>query len=205
VNGFGIVGEFVAACVWTPATVLVLAKALGLVLLYTGLSKIRRPMPAAIALTNFSVTRGVKRPAGLLLGLVEALVGASLILSLDAVAPFAAMIMFVLFTGALAKAWANHAEFSCSCFGRGEGVINGLAVTRASTCAVAAAFVAAWTTTRQVLLLPFPQSSQMRALEVLLGLVPSLILAICAVPLIRWNSPRSWMRTAVSMSGKEHA
>jgi methylamine utilization protein MauE len=91
---------------------------LGAIFAWSGYSKLRRPVAAALAISQFGVLRGVHPRAGLLLGGIELALAALLVcrpILWQALA--LAVLGLAIFTGLISRSLASGHTFACACFG----------------------------------------------------------------------------------------
>src|SRR5687768_12917593 len=89
----------------------------------SGVPKLRRPFESALAMVRFGVLKRIRPQAGRLLGAVEVLIGAALLLSPSPFVPAAAgLALLSVFTVLIVVALARGRSFDCACFGTGERI-----------------------------------------------------------------------------------
>ena len=176
--------------VTSPEGAGVVAWILGTVLAWSGVSKLREPRLAAMALVDFGVTRHLRTSLGVALGAVELLLGTLVVASIfagstaEAVAAGAASGLFCLFAVLLARSLRRGAEFPCRCFG-GEASVSARTLARAVLLAVLATGLAVtaasshWVTGGHAVLISGTA-----------GVATSMVAALAAtIPrLARWNN-----------------
>jgi hypothetical protein len=102
------------------AVQLALSGALAATLALSGWTKVRRPLPAALAMVRFGLSRRVESRRGVAAGLIELAIAAALLASLSPVGPGAAATLGCLFIIITARALARGERFVCACFGGRE-------------------------------------------------------------------------------------
>jgi hypothetical protein len=112
---------------------------LALVFLLSGIAKLRRPMPTAVAMVRFGVVPRPRPAVGAALGLLELLVAAGLVWPHgEQPALGAAAVLLTAFAVLLARALAGSDRFPCACFGDGGEPISAWTLTRAALLALVA-------------------------------------------------------------------
>jgi len=112
---------------------LLLRLALGALLIVAGLLKLRDPTAFATEIANYQLLPAGAAVLAAVLPAIEVVIGASLI-ALPRVwrraAAAAALVLFVMFTGAVASAYFRRINIDCGCFGTGGGPISALTLLR---------------------------------------------------------------------------
>lgn len=125
----------------TAILALVLRLAVGALLTVAGLLKLRDPAAFATEIANYQLLPGGAAWMAAVLPSIEVVVGASLIVlprTWRRGAAAAALILFVLFTGAVGSAYFRRINIDCGCFGSGGGPIGALTLLRNLTLTAAA-------------------------------------------------------------------
>ncbi len=122
---------------------------LGLVFIVSSMPKIRKPDLAAMALTDFGITRTFKKGLGLASGAVEMLIAVSLVVAAFAQTPVVKFVPVVVaaillwgFVALLARALRRSENFACFCFGGGESTISRRSLIRTISLATVATILA---------------------------------------------------------------
>lgn len=145
---------------------------LGAIFAWSGASKLRRPVAAALAISQFGVLRGVHRRAGLALGVAElALALLEICRPLLWQSQALAALGLAVFTGLIGRSLASGHSFACACFGAESETLSIKTFARTAALLVLAVLgaVAAW-------LNPATQSLSSQVIAVCAG-----ILVVCAV------------------------
>jgi methylamine utilization protein MauE len=175
----------VADAATSAVAVAIAAWLLSLVLVWSGVAKLRSPRLAALSLADFRLVRHPRTWMGWALGGAELAVAAALAVAAGragtTVPAVAAAALFAAFAGVIARALAAPHEFSCFCFGPADRPLSVWSMLRALLLAGVAAVVAAHPAPpgdpREVLL-------AVASAVALLGLVS---LAAKVPALLRWN------------------
>jgi len=115
---------------------------LGLVFVWSGATKLRRPRLAAMAMVDFGVVRRPSAGLGLGLGAVEVGLGLLLLSGRTTTAALAtATALLVLFSALLARSLAAGASFPCQCFGGEDKAISIGTLSRTGGLAAGAALL----------------------------------------------------------------
>lgn len=110
----------------------------------SGASKIRRPLPAAVAMADFGVVRTVRESLGVALGVAETFVAAGLASGVARSAALAvAAALLVIFVFLIARSLAAGERFSCACFGGSTAPLSWLTLLRTASLSVMAVGAAA--------------------------------------------------------------
>ena len=116
---------------------------LGIVFVWSGVAKLRRPTLAAVAMRDFGILRRVKPRLGGALGAAELLLAMCLLTgTLSAVSlPVTAGLLwsFVLLIG---RALISGEDFACFCFGDGDSRLSRLTLARTAALALLASILA---------------------------------------------------------------
>jgi uncharacterized membrane protein YphA (DoxX/SURF4 family) len=120
----------------SPAGVEIARWFFGGIFLWSGVSKLRRPTPAAIAIVEFGLHNKVHKMAGWSLGAIETLLAIALILSGSGMPFIAASALLFLFTLLIVRALLQGRSFECSCFGESGSAITSWSAVRTATLAV---------------------------------------------------------------------
>lgn len=92
---------------------------LAFVFLISGIIKVRHPLETAVAISNFRVSAGPRRPLALILGTGEIALGAGLLVdeSAQLALPVAVVVLW-FFTYLVGRAYLAGNRFDCFCFGQ---------------------------------------------------------------------------------------
>jgi hypothetical protein len=125
----------------TLSPLALVAGVLATVFLVSGSLKARRPFAAALALTRFGVLRRVRPSAGRAVGVLELVLGMSLLAMPGSPVPFVtAALLLSLFTFLIGRALLRGERFACSCFAESGGALSWRTLVR--TAALLAGAVA---------------------------------------------------------------
>lgn len=98
---------------------------LAFVFAWSGLVKLRQPVLAAMAITDFRVVHRVQPIFGYLLGAVETLLALGLAFKLlPRLTLFFTFLLLCLFTLLIARSLRRGEDFACFCFGNGESKLS---------------------------------------------------------------------------------
>ena len=101
------------------------------VFILSGSSKIRHPLVASVAMVRFGLLRNVRAWTGLGAGVLELLVGASLLAWPNSVIPYVpATGLLTMFTALIASALLRGERFQCACFGDGGAKLSYVTLLR---------------------------------------------------------------------------
>ena len=121
---------------------------LGILFLYSGAGKLRRPWLTAMAIVDFGATTHPHERLGRSLGVGECLLGFGLVLTpriasplMTVVAALAAVLLWI-FAAAIARALRSGRSFACACFGNTDSPLSRLTLLRTTGLATLATFVA---------------------------------------------------------------
>ena len=119
----------------TPAraALLLLRLTLGALLSVAGALKLRDPTAFATEIANYQLVPALAPYLAALLPAIEIVIGAGLIVLPRAWrrgAAAAALVLFVMFTGAVSSAYFRRINIDCGCFGTGGGPIDALTLLR---------------------------------------------------------------------------
>lgn len=103
---------------------------LGLVFIWSGVTKLRQPRLAALAMMDFGVVHKPRGFHGLALGGLECLLGVSALLTLGAAPVFAMTALLLVFCIVIARALAAGNRFPCMCFGDNESDLSANTLVR---------------------------------------------------------------------------
>jgi uncharacterized membrane protein YphA (DoxX/SURF4 family) len=107
--------------------------ALGAVLVTAGALKLRDPVAFATEVANYHLWPSLAPFVAATLPYLEIVVGAGLVffpIGWRRPAALAALLLMVVFAGAVSAAYLRHINVNCGCFGGGGGPITGLVVLR---------------------------------------------------------------------------
>lgn len=90
---------------------------IALIFLWSGMSKLRRPAVAAMALVDFRVTRRVNQSLGKALGLLESSLGILILAAPLRLSFLVSAALLTLFSGLILRSLVNGEAFPCQCFG----------------------------------------------------------------------------------------
>jgi len=189
VGGFRPVSDFLASLLGdlrTSAGYQVGAWLLAFVFLWSGAVKLRRPALAALAITDFGVTRRPKAWQGAVLGAFELLLGVALAVGWRTdVALVISAAVLSLFAALLSRSVLRGERFPCFCFGAADESISYWAAARTLALAVLAGVL--WSA-------PLDDASRTKGIETLFTFLTAVALLSLALligqirPLVRWNS-----------------
>jgi len=92
---------------------------LALVFVWSGVTKVSRPSLAALAMTDFRVTRTIRPTLGLALGLLELSLAGLVVLGWATPVAFTSMaVLLWLFSALIFRSVRLGARFECACFGQ---------------------------------------------------------------------------------------
>lgn len=115
----------------------------GLVFLWAGASKLRRPELIAMTLVDLGVSREIRPVVGLALGGLEVALGAWLVSGAQpALAMVAAAALLALFAAAILVALVAGKQVACMCFGDESAIMSGWSLARTAGLAGVAAVLA---------------------------------------------------------------
>lgn len=104
---------------------------LAFVFAISGTSKIRRPLPAAVALVDFGVARSVRQWRGSTLGVAETALAVWLASGFARpVALFAALLLLATFVFLISRALVRGETFECACFGESTSTLSAATLVR---------------------------------------------------------------------------
>jgi len=126
-----------------PRLVTLLRVGLGVLFVAAAWPKLQDPEAFAVAVSNYHLLgESIGRGLALVLPPVELLVGLGLILGVaDAGASLLAVVMMMVFTGAVGAALARGLDISCGCFDTAGGQSVGLAKIAENVALIAASIV----------------------------------------------------------------
>lgn len=153
--------------------------------LVSAIVKIRRPLPAAMAMADFGLLAHPRRWQGTVLGLTELLVALSLGFSWwGRFLAFPAALLLGAFLSVMINSLSKGRRFSCSCFGDSQSVLSWWSALRTAALAVAATILALGTTSGRI---PPDPLSPIEAVGGA-GIVAVGFLLGVVRPLLSWNS-----------------
>jgi hypothetical protein len=124
------VSDLVASATWLLAFVFALS----------GVVKLYRPVPAAVAMVNFGITNDVRKRLAMLVGVVELAVAVGLAVHWR-IAGYAAAGLLALFAFLISRALIRGGSFDCGCFGVEDTPISRLTLLRTLALLGVAAFI----------------------------------------------------------------
>jgi hypothetical protein len=98
----------------------------------SGIAKLHRPIPAAVAMMNFGVLRSIRPEAARALGVAEISVAATLSLDLY-VGLVVAAALLATFVALLVRALTQGRRFGCGCFSSVETPLSGWTLARTAS------------------------------------------------------------------------
>jgi hypothetical protein len=159
---------------------------LAIILLWSGVAKLRRPTLAAMAMVDFGVLRRVRPRLGSALGAAELSLALFLITgTLPALfLPVAAGLLW-FFALLIAKSLRSGRDFACFCFGDADSKLSRLTLVRTTTLALLASLlVIAWPSAGTYA--GFSETYLLQALTAA-ALVGAVVLSSQIPRLLRWN------------------
>jgi hypothetical protein len=116
---------------------------LGIIFVWSGVAKLRRPTLAAMAMMDFGVLRKVRPRLGSALGAAEVLLASFLIIGALPVlfVPVTAGLLW-FFVLLIARSLRSGQDFSCFCFGDADSKLSRLTLVRTAALAVLASVLA---------------------------------------------------------------
>lgn len=100
----------------------------------SGVAKVVRPIPAAVAMMNFGVTRSVRRRAAYALGIAETILAITIASgALPRLALGIAAGLLAVFSGLIALTLVRGRRFSCGCFGAEGAPLSGWTLARTAS------------------------------------------------------------------------
>jgi signal transduction histidine kinase len=168
----------------TPAVTGVAAWFLAGVFVWSGVTKVRRPALAAMALVDFGVARRVWPRLGLALGVTELALAATLAVVPRAGAIVAVAILWA-FTLVIARSLRTGERFPCACFGESADQLSGRTLARAALLAGLATVLAC--RPAPIALGRDPAGAALEAM-VAGAIIGAIVLGGQLPNLLRWNS-----------------
>lgn len=114
---------------------------LGLVFIWSGSAKLRKPRLAALAMADFGVVRRTRRWQGLALGAAESSLGVCVLLSVGALPLVGITALLWVFCAVIAKALIAGERFPCLCFGDEASILSSKTLIRALALAILAVVI----------------------------------------------------------------
>ena len=122
-----------------------LATTVAVVFILSGVTKLWRPRPTALAIVDFGLLTQVSLRAAIGVGLSEVLLGLWIVSELRVrLALTVASVLLLFFVALIGTALARGESFACACFGDSEKALSWWTLARTSAllvCAIAAAVV----------------------------------------------------------------